>query len=259
MNMKTRCGVWLVGLVFLPVFVFAEGTHLDIRLPAREAAQLKGAVKSVETDVCINVSDKHWKELEVYDETGNLLSDSNWNSDEELVNTSTNFYDENGCFYRHLYIDFEDHFTNDWKVILNPKTSQIAMKVDSTGAIVVRTYSPEKRLISYRRLNKDKKLMSASRSKRNEKGLRTQYIKYDEKNRPLYTYYFKWKENGLIDKERQRYHQEKKERLHTYEYLAIDKQGNWTQELMVRYDIGGKKKERVFEQTTIRKIKYFKK
>jgi len=253
------CRVWLVGLVVFPVLAFAEGSHLDIRWTAREAAQLKGAVKSVKTDVCINVSDKHFKELEVYDKTGNLLIDSNWDSHGKLMNTSTNFYDENGCFYRHLYIDFEDNFTNDWKIILSPKTHQIAMKNDQTGAVAIRTYSSEKRLMSYRRMAKDKKLVSASRYKRNGEGQHLQYIKYDEKNRPLYTYYFKWKENGLIDKERQRYHQEKKERLHTYEYLATDKQGNWTQELMVRYDIGGKKKERVFEQTTIRKIKYFKK
>jgi hypothetical protein len=257
--MSRIAGIVAVGLFALPVFVSAQGAHLKIREPARESALLKGPVKSVETDTTINVSGKHRRELEEYDEAGNLLVDSNWDSDGELINTTTNFYDGDGCFYRHLYIDLEDGFTNDWKVVLRAETRQIAMKNDRTGTVVVRTYSPERQLMHYRRVDKKKKLVSASRNKRNEKGERTEYIKYDKKNKPLYTYYFKWKENGLIDKERQRYHQEKKERLHTYEYLATDKQGNWTQELMVRYDIGGKKKERVFEQTTIRKIKYFKK
>ena len=45
--------------------------------------------------------------------------------------------------------------------------------------------------------------------------------------------------------------------MHTYEYMVIDDHGNWTQRLMVRYDIGGKKKENVYEKTTVRKIEYF--
>jgi len=246
-----------MGLSALPVFASAQGAHLEIRQPAREAALLKGPVKNVETDTTVNGSGKHRKELEEYDETGNLLVDSNWDSDGELANTATNFYDGDGCFYRHLYIDLEDGFTNDWKVVLRPETRQIAMKNDRTGTVVVRTYSPERQLMYYRRVDKKKKLVSASRNKRNEKGERTEYIKYDKKNKPLYTYYFKWKENGLIDKERQRYHQEKKERLHTYEYMVVDDHGNWTQRLMVRYDIGGKKKENVYEKTTVRTIEYF--
>jgi hypothetical protein len=255
--MRRVASVVAVGLFALPVFVSAQGTHLEIREPAREAALLKGPVKSVETDTTINVSGKHLKELEEYDEVGNLVVDSNWDSDGELINTATNFYDEDGCFYRHLYIDLEEGITNDWKVVLRPETHQIAMKNGRTGMVTIRTYSPKKQLIHYRRIDKKKKLISASRNKRNEKGERTEYIKYDKRNKPLYTYYFKWKENGLIDKERQHYHQEKKERLHTYEYLAIDEHGNWTQRLMVRYDIGGKKKENVYEKTTVRTIKYF--
>jgi hypothetical protein len=106
-------------------------------------------------------------------------------------------------------------------------------------------------------MDKEKNQKSASSNKWDENNQRTEYIKYDEKNRPLYTYWFKWKEGGLIDKERQRYHEEKKERLHDYEYLVVDDHGNWTQRLMVRYDIGGKEKEKVYERTTVRTIEYF--
>ena len=255
--MKRVASIATMGLCALPVFASAQGTHLDIRRPAREAALLAGPVKSVETDKCINLSGKHLKELKEYDEIGNLLVDSNWNSDGELISTATNFYDESGCFYRHLYIDLEDETTNDWKVILSPETRQIAMKNDRNGDVAIRTYSPERRLVRYRRVDKKKRQVSATRNKWNEKGERTKYIKYDKKNRPLYTYYFKWKEDGRIDKERQRYHQEKKERLNTYEYLATDDHGNWTQQLMVRYDISGKKRGKVYEQTTVRTIEYF--
>ena len=255
--MKRVMCVVLASVFILPVAVFAQGSHLDIRRTDREVALLKGAVKSVETDTTVNVSGKHRKELEVYDEVGNLLFDTDWDNEGEMVDTITNFYDESGCFYRQLYIDFENDLTNDWSVILNPNTKQIAMKNQNNGDVIVRTYSPEKKLLHYRLLDKKKKLKSASRNKWNEKGQRAQYIKCDDRNKPLYTYYFKWKENGLIDKERQHYFQEKKERLHTYEYMLMDAEGNWTQRLMVRYDIGGKKRENVYEKTTVRTIEYF--
>jgi hypothetical protein len=236
----------------------AQQTHLDITVPDAIGEGLKGAVKSVETDLCLNVSAEHTKVREEYDKVGNQLATLNWGTDGELANTTTNFYDENGCFYRQQYMSFgKKGVTNDWKVFLNPETRQIAMKNDRTGSITIRTYSPEKRLVHYRFMDKEKNQKSASSNKWDENNQRTEYIKYDEKNRPLYTYWFKWKEGGLIDKERQRYHEEKKERLHDYEYLVVDDHGNWTQRLMVRYDIGGKEKEKVYERTTVRTIEYF--
>jgi hypothetical protein len=241
-----------------PAMLSAQQTHLDIKAPARMGAEVVGPVKSVETDLCKNVSDEHTRKRIEYDETGNTLTIVNWDSDDKLADTTTNFYDENGCFYRQQYIGFgKKGLTNDWEVVLNPETRQIAMKNKRTGSIIVRTYSPEKQLMHYRFMDKEKKQKSASRNTWNANNQRTEYVKYDERNRPLYTYWFKWKDNGFIDKERQRYQQEKKERLHDYEYLAVDDHGNWTQQLMVRYDIGGGEKEKVYERTTVRKIEYF--
>lgn len=241
----------------MPVSLLAKPTHLDIMVPDLMDTDLKGPVQSVELDVCINVSGKHTKELREYDKTGNLLKTSEWNSDGKLVNTTTYFYDDNGCYNRQLYIDFEDKRTNDWEIVLNLATHQIAMRNKRDGAVAIETFSPEKYLLSYRLVDKDKQLIMTSRSLRSEDNRRTEYTRFDEENRPLYTYYFKWKENGFIDMERQRYRQENKERLHTYDYLDVDEQGNWTQQLMVRYDIGGKEKEKVYEQITLRKIEYF--
>ncbi|VGO19690.1 hypothetical protein [Pontiella sulfatireligans] len=226
----------------------AQQTHLDIKVSDVASERLKGAVKSVETDLCVNVSAEHKKVREEYDPIGNRVATLNWGNDGELANTTTNFYDENGCFYLQQYMSFgKKGVTNDWKVVLNPETRQIAMKNDRTGSIAIRTYSPEKQLVHYRFMDKEKKQKSASRNTWNENNQRTEYIKYDEKNRPLYTYWFKWREDGLIEKER----------LHDYEYLVVDDCGNWTQRLMVRYDIGGKEKEKVYERTTIRTIEYF--
>lgn len=246
-----------LGFVFLPLFACAQGTHLDISRSNRETALLKGPVRRVETDVCINLSSKHEKEVEEYDEAGNLLVDSELDDAGNALNVTSNFYDEDGCFHRQVYVDFEDGFTNDWKVFLRPETRQIAMKNKRNDQVVVRTYSPEKRLLSYRLMDGEKNLISGSRNKWNEKGERTEYVRFDAGKKPRYVYYFKWKENGLIDRERQRYRRKKKEYLHAYEYFLVDDYGNWLQRLMVRYDVTGKKKEKVYEQTTIRAIEYF--
>ena len=142
-------------------------------------------------------------------------------------------------------------------MVLNPETRQIAMKNKRTSSVALETYSPEKHLIHYRLVDRDREQILASRNKRGDDNRRTEYTRFDEDNRAEYTYYFKWNENGFIDMERQRYRQEKKERLHTYDYLVVDDFGNWTQQLMVRYDIGGKEKEKVYEKITVRKIEYF--
>lgn len=238
----------------------AAPTHLDIAVPDRIRDNLKGPVKSVLEDTCRNESENHTKVLTEYDEDGNITAIKNWGGDGDLLNATTNHYDENGCFVSSRYESYgKKGITNDWTVVLNPATRQIARKNGRTGAISLRTYSPAKRLLSYRYMDKGKKLKSASRNQWNtDSSRRTEFTKYDESNKPLYTYWFKWKGDGFIDKERQRYHQEKKERLHEYEYLAVDGHGNWTQQLMVRYDIGGRgNKENVYECTTVRTIEYY--
>lgn len=241
----------------LPALLLAQASHLDIMVPDRDDTDLIGPVKSVDLDICINVSGEHTRELREYDRIGNLLKSSEWDSSKELIETTTYFYDENGCYERQLYENFEDEFTNDWNVVLNPETHQVAMKNKRTGSIALETYSPEKYLVHYRLIDRDRKQIMASRNKRAEDNRRTEYTRFNKDNRAEYTYYFKWKENGFIDKEKQRYRLEKGERLHTYDYLVIDDHGNWTQQLMVRYDTDGKERENVYEQMTVRTIEYF--
>jgi len=252
-----RCLYLILSTAGLPLALVGQVSHLDIRVPDRDNTDLTGPVRSIELDVCINVSGEHTKERREYDRTGNLLESSDWDSDGERTETTTYFYDENGCYERQLYESFEGEYTNDWTVVVNPETRQIGMKDKRTGSVALETYSPEKRLLHFRLVDRDRKQISASRNKRNEANRRTEYTQFDSDNRAEYTYFFKWEKNGFIDKERQRYRQEKKERLHTYDYLVVDDFGNWTQQLMVRYDIGGKEKEKLYEQITVRKIEYF--
>lgn len=232
------------------------GNHLNIMVPGLADTDLKGPVKSVDTKTSINVSGQFERELSEYDEVGNLLSETEWNPDGEKLATLTNHYNEDGNFERQVYSDFEDEFTNDWEVILNPETSQIAMKKKDGGAAIY-TYSPDGYLVKYRYVDKNKTLKSGSATKRDALNRSEQYIRVGKQGKPLYTYWFKWKEDGLIDRERQKYHQEKGERLHIYEYLKSDAHDNWTQRLMVRYDIGGEEREKVYERLVVRDIKYF--
>ena len=243
-------------LAALPLSTPAQETHLDIKVPDLLDTDLSGWVKSVDTKVSVNVSGKFKRELKKYDRTGNLLNETEWDPEGKCINTLTNYYGEDGNFERQLYMDHEDGFTNDWQVVLSPDTRQIAKK-KKNGAATVCTYSPEGYLLNYRYFGSDKTLRSASSTKRDEKNRSKEYTKMDGGKKPLYTYWFKWRDEGFIDRERQRYRQEKGERLHVYDYLETDGQGNWLQRLMVRYDIGGKKKEKVYERLVARTIEYF--
>lgn len=236
---------------------FAMGTHLDIKVPDTVESDFFGTIKSVETDTCYNMSDKHLKEIRSYDANGNLLGEMDWNYDGELTSSKTNYYNEHGCHTEYRFIDHNDGETNHWEVILSPSTRQIAKRNKKIGTTDLRTFSPEKYLLHYKKTDKKKKLVKASRTKRREDNRETEYTRFDQKNRPLYTYYFQWDDRGFITKERLRYHQEKKERLHTYDFLKVDEHGNWTQRLMTRYDVGGKEKTKVSEKLTIRTIEYF--
>ncbi len=236
---------------------FAQDTHLDIRVPDTVESDLFGPIKSIETDTSYNMSTEHLKKVRSYDPSGNLLGEMNWNYAEELKSSRTNYFNEHGSLTEYRFIDHTDEETNYWEIILSPSTRQIAKRNKKTGTTKLRTYSPQKYQVQYKETDKQKKLIKASRTKRRADHRETEYTRIDQKNRPLYTYYFKWDDRGFITKERLRYHQEKKERLHSYDFLTVDAYGNWTQRLMIRYDVGGKEKTKISEKLTIRMIEYF--
>jgi hypothetical protein len=132
---------------------FAQ-THLEIMVPSLKDTDLSGPVKSVDTKVSINVSGKFERERQKYDWEGNLLSETEWDPDGECINTRTYYYDESGSLERERYIDYEDAYTNNWDVILNPDTLQIAMREKKKGSAAVYTYSPAGYLLSYRYIDR---------------------------------------------------------------------------------------------------------
>jgi len=223
--------LYLLCLLSIPVI--AQPSHLDIMAPEREDTDLKGLVKSVDTKISINVSGQFERERQEYDPAGNLLTSTAWNSEGECINTLTNYYDADGGFDRQVYMDYENKYTNTWSVILNPETQQIAMKNGDDVRAAVYTYSPEGYLLNYRYIDEDGKLKAASKTRRDDQNRRMEYTRYDDSRKPLYTYWFKWKDGDLIDRERQKYRQEKGERLHVYDYLKFDDFDNWTQRTMV--------------------------
>ncbi len=236
--------------------LMASPTHLDIMVPDIKDTDLHGPVKSVELKVWQNVSGEYTTEKREYDETGNLLKITENDEEGTLVETRSFKYDENGCYDRMSYHNKEEDKAYEWKVVLNPETRQIALQEIKTGRIGLETYSPEGYIVSYKLVDKDHKPILTYKYKRDENNRKTKFTRI-EGRKPAYTYYYKWADNGFIDMERQHYHQEKAERLHSYEYLVTDDHCNWTQRIMVRYDIGGGKKEKVYERTVQRKIEYF--
>jgi hypothetical protein len=233
-----------------------EGGHLDFMAPDRMDTDLSGLVKSVDTKTSVNVSGEFTRTYQEYDLIGNLVLETEWDPKGECLNSLRNYYNLDGHFEGRLYYDFEDEYTNSWEVILQADTRKMAL-LEESGAAAIFTYSPAGYLVSYRFLNEDKEVTGGSRTKRDAHHRSIEYTKLDEKGKPVYTYWHKWKEDGTIDRERQKYRKEEGERLHIYEYIDADPNGNWTQRLMVRYDMGGKKKEKLFERVVTRSIEYF--
>jgi len=248
---------YVYTLILLSSVAAAQPAHLEIMIPDREDTDLKGLVKSVDTKISFNVSGDFERERKEFDRTGNLLTSAEWNAEGKFINTLTNYYDADGNFERQVYMDLEDGYTNKWDVILNPETRQIAMKSKEDDRAAVFSYSPEGYQLNYRFLNEEKKLKAASKTLRDDRNRPMEYTRFDDHKSPVYTYWFKWKDGDLIDRERQKYRQEKGERLHVYDYLKFDDHGNWTQRMMVRYDIGGREKQKVSEHLVVRDLEYF--
>ncbi|MBN2164340.1 MAG: hypothetical protein JXR25_04540 [Pontiellaceae bacterium] len=236
--------------------VLAEPTHLDIMVPDLQDTDLKGPVKSVSLKVSRNVNGEWTTEKSEYDRTGNLTCYTEFDAKDKLIEKSEYFYDENGCYTKLRYRNEEDDYESEWDVTLSPDTLQIALREKSDGRIGLETYSPEGYLINYRLVTKDREPILTREYQRDEKNRRVKYTRIKGR-KPEYTFYYKWAENGLIDMQGQVYHQEKAQFRHTYEYLVIDEHGNWTQRILVRYDISGKKPVKVYEHTVKRDIEYF--
>ena len=246
----------LTLLLAAPLLLPAEPAHLEIMIPDLQDTDLKGPVKSVEVKLCRNVSGEFTTEKREYDRTGNLLKITERDEEGELVDSSTFAYDEDGCYESMVYRNEEKDYSTEWKVVLNPETREIALREITGDRIAIESYSPDGYLEKYRLLGADRKPVLARDYKRDENNRLTKFT-YIEGRSPVYTYFFKWADNGFIDMEGQIYHEEKEKRRHTYEYLVTDDHGNWTQRIMVRYDIGGKKPVKVYEHTVVRSIEYY--
>jgi hypothetical protein len=236
---------------------FAEGEHLKIKVSDAESSLLKGPIKWVEEERCRNVSGEFTKIREEYDPAGNLLVEVNWDAEGELTNTMTNYYDEGGTLFRQLYIQHgKKGFTNDWEIVLSPETRQIAKK-RSNGSIVLRSYSPERRLVEESSMKSGKELRYIRKTAWNDFGQFTKLARLNAQKRPDYTYTYRWNGQGEIEKSHVIYHETKNEYLHEYEYLDFDDYGNWTQRLMVRYKLNGKNREKVYGRIQVRSFAYY--
>ena len=251
-----RCLTLILTITGLPALLCAQASHLDIMVPDREDTDLIGPVKSVELKVCRNVSGEFSTEKNEYDRAGNLVKTTEHNEEGKLELSIEYTYDQNGCYQRRLYRNKKEKFSSEWEVVLSPETRQIALRDIEDGRIGLETYSPEGYIVSYRLMSKEREPILSYTYKRDENNRLTMFTRTDER-KPSYSYYFKWADNGLIDMEAQTYHQEDEKFRHTYEYLVTDDFGNWTQRILVRYDIGGKKPEKVYEHTVLRKIEYY--
>lgn len=250
-----RCGLFGI-LLGICCGALAGGKHLEIMVPYAVDNGLKGPIKWVEEERSFNVDGEFTKVREEYDREGNLMLETNWDTDGELSSATTNLYDESGTYYRQVYVKHGKRgYTNSWDVVLNSETRQVAEKKEN-GSIVLSTYSPEKRLIFLRYIKTGNKQSYAKRWKRDQEQNLSQYVRLNAENKPEYTYKYRYNAQGEIEKSHVIYHEDKRERLHEYEYLDFDEYGNWTQRMMVRYDVSGKRKEKVYDRIQVREFGY---
>lgn len=250
-----HCGLFGI-LLGICCGALAGGNHLEIMVPDAVNSGLKGPIQWVEEEKSFNVDGEFTKVREEYDRVGNLMVETNWDTDGDLSSTTTNLYDESGTYYSQVYIKHGKRgYTNHWDVVLSPETHQVAEKKES-GAIVLKTYSPEKQLILLRYLKADKKQSYAKQWKWDQQQRLSRFVRLNAENKPEYTYTYRHNEQDEIDKSHVVYHEDRRERLHEYEYLDFDEYGNWTQRMMVRYDVTGKKKEKVYDRIQVREFGY---
>ncbi|VGO16109.1 hypothetical protein PDESU_04699 [Pontiella desulfatans] len=239
----------------LPAICSAGETHLDIAVPSRVASDYFGPVKSVEEEYAYDMSDRKYKEFREYDRAGNLKYRKKWNSKGEQTYFATNMFNEAGCLVRQRTEDVRHGSTNDYEIVLNAPTRQIAYQCKLSGEVEILTYNSEGYQLTSTIKNKGERTLPLSKFQRAPDNTKQLYTRYDERGRIKYTMAYAWTDNGLMSGTRIAYAQKDRKDSNDYEYLRIDDQGNWTQCLLKLKTVeDGETKD--FEKFTTRKIEY---
>jgi hypothetical protein len=244
--------------VALPHMLMAEPTHLDISVPSRVENDFFGPVKTVTTEYNYDMSERKYKEIHLYDEAGNLKSRTKWNSKGEITYFATNTFNEAGCLTNQRVENIREQTTNDYDVVLNVPARKMAYRDKITGEVEIFEYNKSKYRTSATIKKKGKKTLPMSLYKRTPDNRKETYTRYNEDGRPKYSIVYKWNDQNLLDRTLVTYKTEDKKNLNVYEYLNIDKHGNWTQCLLQCYDMLNNK-EKKFEKFSKRTFEYYEK
>ncbi len=243
----------LFSALYCPVY--AQVSHLDIKVPSIVAGHYSGPVKSIEREYNFDMSDRKYKEVSLYNEVGDLQSRTRSDSKGKTVFFYTNTYNEAGCLIRQRVEDLREKTTNDYEIVLNVPARKIAYCCKITGDVEVATYDTHKYRISYTIKKTGGKALPTSAYKRRDDHKLSQYIKYNDKGRVKYMSIYDWNEKGQLGRSMVTYKTEKKKTLYVYEYLQVDKHGNWTQRLLQAFDMLDDKKKK-YEKFETRRYEY---
>ncbi|MDF7805824.1 hypothetical protein P4E94_00135 [Pontiellaceae bacterium B12219] len=216
----------------LPSAAQADTSHLDIARSSRETASLQGPVMKVEEEYAYELSDRKYREIRAYDEAGNLKYRKKFNYKDELTYFATNTFNEAGCMIRQRVEDIRHGTTNDYDIVLNVPTRQMAYQCRITGDIEIVTYNPDRCNTSTTIKRKRKKPLPYSKYKRDSDNVSLSYTRYDEDGRVKYVSVYRHDDQQRLTRAAISYKQEDRKDLNEYEYLAVDAYGNWTQRLL---------------------------
>ncbi len=257
MHLDSRIKRTLIAVASLPILAFAQETHLDIKVPDRIENDLFGPVKKIVTEYSYNMSDRNYKEERVYDEQGNLLTRTKWNTKDEISLFVTNSYNEAGCHTHYRFEKAGEGVTNEYEVVINVPSRKIALTSPKSGEIEIQEYSPAKYHMATKRMDKNRKPISYSQYKRRADNKAVQYLAYDKRKRIKYSIALGWNDDNLQSKELYHDREDGSKLLEVFEYLSTDQHGNWLQCLTQAYNLKGSKKEKAGEKFSKRTIEYF--
>lgn len=247
-------------LVALPLLVTAQETHLDIKVSDRIENDLFGPVKKVVTEYSYNMSDRNYKEERIYDERGNMLSQTKWGPKDEITLFVTNSYNAAGCHTLYRIENAKKGETNEYEIVINVPSHKIALNNSASGEVEIQEYSLAKYHMTSKRMDKNRKPASYSQYKRRPDHKEFQYLSYDKRKRIKFSIAIDWNADDNLQF-RELYHNREtgSKLLEVFEYLSKDSYGNWTQCLTQAYKLTGSKKEKAGEKFSKRTFEYFEK
>jgi hypothetical protein len=210
----------------------------------------------VEEEYAYDMSDKKYKEIREYDEAGNLKYRKKFNYKDQMTYFATNTFNAAGCMIRQRVENISNNSTNDYDIVINVPTRQMAYQCKITGDIEIETYNPDRFAMATTIKHPGKSPLPYSKYNRNSDNVSLSYTRYDEEGRIHYISIYGHDDQQRVTRVVTSYKREDRKDLDEYEYLAVDEFGNCTPRLLKMKTIKDGT-EKSYDKFSTRTIEYY--